>query len=335
MNAAGRLGLYAAGVAVAFAGAYGISAAVVPAGLAAELTKGSSMQEHQGMAHSASTSEALPGLSLSAGGYILSSVQAPVAVGESGELSFQILDDKGEPLLDFERSHEKDLHLIAVRSDGAHFRHVHPVLDKETGTWSLPWSWEAAGTYRMYADFAPAVEGGPDKLTLSRTVDVAGDLVPATVTETRRTDHVDGFDLSLEGDLVAGSTSELTISLSRDGEPVTALEPYLGAFGHLVALREGDLAYLHVHAEGDEPQPGDTSGPEIGFAAAAPTAGRYLLYLDFQVDGEVHTAEFVLDAGPRTGTHDDSGSHDESGSHGDSSSDDDSDSRSGSGSHGH
>jgi hypothetical protein len=328
MNNAGRLGLYAAGVAVAFAGAYGVSAAVVPNGLAAEPTKGSSMQEHQGMARSASTSEALPGLSLSAGGYILSSVRAPAAVGESGELSFRILDHMGQPLLDFERSHDKDLHLIAVRSDGAHFRHVHPLLDQRTGTWSLPWKWNTAGTYRVYADFAPAVEGGPEKLTLSRTVDVAGELVPATATGPKTRAQVDGFDLLLEGDLVAGSTSELTISVSRDGEPVTRLEPYLGAFGHLVALREGDLAYLHVHAEGDEPQPGDTAGPEIGFAAAAPTAGRYLLYLDFQVDGEVHTAEFVLDAGRGTGTHDDSGSHgdarsSDSGSHGES------------GSHGH
>ena len=74
-------------------------------------------------------------------------------------------------------------------------------------------------------------------------------------------------------------------SVTRDGEPVTVLEPYLGAFGHLVALRDGDLAYLHVHAEGADPEAGQTTGPDIAFAAEAPTAGRYLLYLDFQVDG--------------------------------------------------
>ena len=56
---------------------------------------------------------------------------------------------------------------------------------------------------------------------------------------------------------------------------------------HDVLKIEGDLAYLHVHAEGDQPQAGDTAGPDIGFAAEAPTADRYLLYLDFQVDGQV------------------------------------------------
>ena len=128
-----------------------------------------------------------------------------------------------------------------------------------------------------------------------RQVEVAGDFAPVE-TESQTTDEVDGYTVSLNGDLTAGTSSELTISVERDGQPVTTLEPYLGAFGHLVALREGDLAYLHVHAEGDEPQARDTAGPEIGFAAEAPTADRYLLYLDFQVDGQVHTAEFVIDA---------------------------------------
>ena len=89
----------------------------------------------------------------------------------------------------------------------------------------------------------------------------------------------------------------LTVRLTRDGLPVTLLEPYLGAYGHLVALREGDLAYLHVHPHGEEPETGQTSGPEVAFEVTAPTPGRYLLYLDFQVDGQVHTAPFVLDTG--------------------------------------
>jgi hypothetical protein len=89
----------------------------------------------------------------------------------------------------------------------------------------------------------------------------------------------------------------LTATVTKDGEPVTTLEPYLGAYGHLVALRDGDLAYLHVHPEGDEPQPGSTSGPDVEFMTEAPTPGRYLLYLDFKVDGEVRTASFVLDTG--------------------------------------
>jgi len=255
------------------------------------------MDDHSSMrAEKKSNAElpaALPGLSLSSSGYVLAPVTAPAHVGESGELRFQIRTQDGSALTRFATAHEKALHLMVVRSDGDQFRHVHPALDKSTGTWSLPWRWNAAGTYRVYADFTPGDTG--EGVTLARTVEVAGTYAPV-VSEASRVARVDDYTVSIEGDLVVGSSSDLTISITRGGEPVTALEPYLGAFGHLVALREGDLAYLHVHAEGEEPQPGETAGPEITFMAQAPTTGRYLLYLDFQTDGQVRTAPFVLDA---------------------------------------
>jgi hypothetical protein len=302
MKTAARLGLYAAGAAVAFASAFGVAAAVVPDSAVAEWTGGDDMQEHTDSndhdeaAQNASADATLPGLSLSAHGFALSPVSAPRAIDEPGELRFQVITEAGDALSAFETSHGKDLHLIVVRSDGAEYRHVHPVLDEASGTWSMPWTWDEAGSYRVYADFAPAVEDGPEKVTLTRTVDVSGPFEAAPRDETKTIDEIDGFEVSVDGQLVAGSTQELTITVRRDNEPVTALQPYLGAFGHLVALREGDLAYLHVHAEGDEPDSGEVSGPKISFAAQAPTAGRYLLYLDFQVDGRVHTAEFVVDA---------------------------------------
>lgn len=293
MNAAGRLGLYGVGVVVAFGAAFGIGAAVVPASAVDDWTAAASetASGHEGMDMG---DETIPGLSLSGSGYALGPVTAPARTDEFGELSFQILDAEGEPLTSYETAHEKELHLIVVRSDGSEFRHVHPTLDATTGTWSVPWEWDEAGSYRVYADF---VTGDSDKLTLTRTVEVAGEVTPAPATATTTTSEVDGFTVTLDGTLTAGETSELTLSVAREGDPVTTLEPYLGAFGHLVALRDGDMAYLHVHAGGDEPEAGDTAGPDIAFAAEAPTAGRYLLYLDFQVDGQVHTASFVVDAG--------------------------------------
>ena len=302
MNGAGRLSLYSAGLVVAFAGAFAIAAAVVPDNVVTdwkgEASGGHATGGHEKPAMAAHEVAAvtLPGVSLSAYGYALSQVSAPTSVDEAGELSFQVTDEQGAPLTAYTNSHEKDLHLIVVRSDGTEYRHVHPTLDDHTGLWSTPWVWAEAGSYRVYADFAPAVEDGPDKVTLTRTIDVAGEIAPAPATELKTIDEVDGYEVTVDGSLTAGSTSELTLSVSRDGQPVTALEPYLGAFGHLVALRVGDLAYLHVHAEGDEPKAGDTAGPDITFFAEAPTAGRYLLYLDFKVDGQVHTAEFALDA---------------------------------------
>lgn len=297
MNAAGRLALYGGGLVIAFGGAFGIAGAIVPDSAVSGWTEGSDMNGHDGGHDSgaASSAELVKGLSLGIDGYVLAPIAAPGAVGEPGELSFQILDEAGAPLTEYLTSHDKELHLIVARSDGSQFRHAHPVLDASTGTWATPWEWTEAGTYRIFTDFTPAAADAP-ALTLTRTVQVSGEFVPV-VPQPSRVAQVDDFTVSIEGDLVAGSSSDLTVTVSRGGDPVTTLQPYLGAFGHLVALRDGDLAYLHVHAEGDEPEVGDTSGPTIAFAAHAPTAGRYLLYLDFQVDGVVHTAQFVLDAG--------------------------------------
>ena len=232
---------------------------------------------------------------MSSQGYVLSEVSAPQSAAESGELAYTITGPDGSPLTEYQEAHEKEMHLIVVRTDGTQYRHVHPELDPSTGSWSLPWQWEEAGTYKIYADFAPTGDG-EDTLTLSRTVDVAGELTPVTDRPLSAKDEVDGFEVTLDGDLTAGTSSDLTLSVTQDGAPVTTLEPYLGAFGHLVALREGDMEYLHVHAEGEDPAAGETSGPEISFMAEAPTAGRYYLYLDFQIDGEVHTAQFVVEA---------------------------------------
>jgi hypothetical protein len=64
-----------------------------------------------------------------------------------------------------------------------------------------------------------------------------------------------------------------------------------------VALRQGDLAYLHVHPDG---APGDgrtAAGPAVTFYAEVPSAGSYRLYLDFRHGDAVHTAEFTVVAG--------------------------------------
>lgn len=305
MNAAGRLAAYGAGLVLLFGVGLGAGRLWVPEPTSSVPQHSSDSAESEGHGHdgdgpsssAAESTESTLGLSLAQHGYVLGPVEAPGKVGVTGQLSFTIFDAEGSPVTDYTVSHEKKLHLIVVRADGAAFKHVHPRLEESTGTWSLPWTWGAAGTYRVFADFVPAgATVVTPTVTVSRTVDVAGELRSAPVTSVKRSDTVDGYDVSVTGDLKAGESTQLTADITKDGKPVTTLEPYLGSFGHLVALRDGDLAYLHVHPEGDSPAPGATGGSTISFRVEAPTAGRYLLYLDFQIDSTVRTATFVLDA---------------------------------------
>lgn len=303
MNTGTRLGIYGAGLVLAFGGTFAIAGALVPEDAAANWAQDDQASHDDPAASTATPSQParqaqdldVTGVTIARSGLTIGPIDAPATPGETSPLSFQILDLDGEPVTDFETARGKDLHLITVRTDGSEYRHVHPELDRATGTWSLPWNWDSAGSYRVYADFTTA---DATAVTLSRMLDVTGTFEPQPATGVSLRDSVDGFDVTITGELTAGSASDLTLEVTRDGDAVTDLEPYLGAFGHLVALRQGDLAYLHVHAHGDEPQPGDVAGPEVAFTAEAPTAGRYLLYLDFQVDEQVHTAQFVLDATP-------------------------------------
>ncbi len=232
------------------------------------------------------------GLMVSQNGYTFSLADRQVEPGRDVGISFTIDGPDGEPVTGYDVEHEKRLHLIAVRRDFTGFQHVHPELGSD-GTWSSGLDL-TSGQWRLFADFKAS---GVDALTLGADLAVSGDYRPTKESSSEvRTAKVDGYTVELAGNLKPGSDSKLTLSVSKDDEPVTDLQPYLGAYGHLVALREGDLAYLHVHPDG-EPNDGKTEpGPEVVFYAAVPSQGAYRLYLDFRHDGVVRTAAFTLPA---------------------------------------
>jgi hypothetical protein len=204
-------------------------------------------------------------------------------LGQSRPFTFRIVDARGATVRDFDVEHTKRLHLIAVRRDLTGYQHVHPVQAAD-GSWSVPLRFARPGVYRVYADFTAH---GAEKTTLATDVFVPGDFQPFALPSPTTRVSVDGYDVALEGTPKAGAEGDLDFTVSKDGKPV-AVQPYLGADGHLVALREGDLAYLHVHPGG---KPGDV-GP-IAFMTEYPSAGRYRLFLQFKHDNKVHTAAFT------------------------------------------
>ncbi len=253
--------------------------------------------------HASTVAEAT-GLTARADGYTLALADREVAAGRT-RLDFRVLTSSGRPLLDYTREHDKDLHLIVVRRDLTGFQHVHPVLDRESGTWSVDVRL-TPGVWRVIADFTPE---GWEGITLADDLAVAGDFAPEPLPADDRTARIatdEGvYTVSLEGDTAPGAATVLTTRIELDGEPVTDLEPYLGAFGHLVAIRAGDLGYLHVHPEEGEP------GPGIEFATAFPEPATYRLFLDFQHRGTVRTAAFTVESGGApSGDHEEGEGHD-------------------------
>ncbi|MGQ4598795.1 hypothetical protein [Nocardia sp. R6R-6] len=290
MNASIKLGGFALGLAAVFGIALATGAVIGPEPAAHNSGKHDGPTE-QGAAHS----EALPaGMLATERGYTLRLENSQAPATPSTPLRFRILDQNGVAVTRYVRNHDKDLHLIVVRRDMAAFQHVHPALGAD-GTWSVPIDLTRAGDYRVFADFIP--DAG-DNLTLGADLRVPGNYEPQQLPPATNTATVGDYSVTLDGVVVPGQPSTVTLSVRRGGKPVDDLQPYLGAYGHLVALRATDLGYLHVHPEG---HPGDgvtPAGPGITFALTAPSAGDYRLFLDFQHEGVVRTAEFTLSVPP-------------------------------------
>ncbi|MER7006851.1 hypothetical protein ABT297_27950 [Dactylosporangium sp. NPDC000555] len=294
-----KLGAYALGLAAVFIAAVGVGSIAGPAPAPAahtdtHTTAGTRTATGHGD-HQDGASASLPGgLQVAEGGYHLQPLTTTLSTASAAPFRFRVIGPDAQPVTGYTVSHDKELHLIVVRRDLTGFQHLHPQRDPD-GTWSVPIAVTAAGQYRVFADFQPAGRGRG--LTLGVDVPAPGGYEPVALPAPQRTATVDGYTVTLDGTLTPGTASKLTLTVTRDGAPVTDLQPYLGAYGHLVALRDGDLAYLHVHPDGT---PGDgrtAAGPQVTFFAEVPSAGTYRLFLDFQHAGTVRTAEFTAVAG--------------------------------------
>ncbi|CAM5243057.1 hypothetical protein [Streptomyces chartreusis] len=319
MHAGLRITAFAAALAATFGTAYGVGKGVdtvVEDPAPARHESHAEAKPDAGGAGGRGGHEAAPagGLQISEDGYTLDLRTPTVTAGKRTELSFAIRDSAGRAVAAYQREHEKELHLIVASRDLVTYRHLHPTRAAD-GTWSIPVELPRAGGYRVFADFTPAKKGA-ENLTLGADLAAAGSFEPQRMPAPNGTAKIHGYEVRLDGGLRPGKAGELKLNVSRDGRPVKNLQPYLGAYGHLVALRSGDLAYLHVHPNG-EPGDGSTKpGPQISFTATAPSSGTYRLFLDFKHEGKVHTAEFTVRAGAST-TATEAPAHDEgTGEHG-------------------
>jgi hypothetical protein len=274
MNAPARLAAFAVVLMLVFAGA-----AFAGSRIDAHPGKSDAGPRMGAMAGAKMAPQPVRGLAVSENGLALELSRRSAPKGTPFELAFRIADRRGRTVRDFDVEHTKRMHFIVVRRDMTGFQHLHPTEDAD-GTWSLPVTLPDAGTYRVFADFSV----GEKPYTLADDITVDGSVRSRALPAPTGAVAVDGLRVALsEGATKAGRESELAFTVTRAGKPV-AIQNYLGAKGHLVALRQGDLAFLHVHPDENRLQ----------FMATFPTAGTYRLFLQFKTaDGRLHTAAFT------------------------------------------
>ncbi len=234
------------------------------------------------------------GTRAAAGGYRLADLRLPRGTDGPGDLTFRIVDQDDEPVVDFTEQQTELLHLYVVRTDYAIYRHVHPTLGKD-GRWSAPVDLGDPGDYRVIADFQPT--GADEPVVLGDTGAVPGRWTPAGLTE----GGDDGVvRVEVDGAAAVGTDGRLHLVVTTlDGAPVT-LGTYLGTSAHVSGFRVGgppsDGVFVHVHPYG-EPEVAD-DGTRLTFHTTFERAGDYRLFVQVRVDGLLHTVPVTATVEP-------------------------------------
>ena len=245
------------------------------------------------------------GLLATAEGYTFTAESTLLDGMPDAPFRFRITDPAGAVVHDYDVTHERQLHLVVVARDLAAYHHLHPVLEAD-GTWAVPLPTLTPGTYRAFADFT--VAGGP-ALTLGLDLFVPGGALYSPLPPPAGLVAVHGYNVSMTGAPAlgeGGQSGEVALTVTSGGAPVTDLQPYLGAFGHLVVLRTSDLAFVHAHpveADGVDPTTATTTaaaaaGPTVRFHVAVDAPGDYRMFFEFAHAGVVHTAPFTVHVPP-------------------------------------
>jgi Cu+-exporting ATPase len=232
-------------------------------------------------------------------------VPADAVPGRPATVVLRVSDTRtGRWVDDIGRSHEEWIHLIVTRHDLGTFAHVHPQPTGRPGEFAVPVTFPTAGRYDLHAEFRRKGQMS-DVLATARAVVADANATPdEPVRESGRVQVVDGVRVELTGEAEAGHRSRLTYRFSdaRTGAPVTTLQPYLAAAGHIVVMPADGHGFAHEHAEAEDADgnpvfalPTQTFGPDLDVHAAFPRPGLYRLWGQFRfADGTVVTTQFTV-----------------------------------------
>ncbi|WP_067433953.1 hypothetical protein [Nocardioides jensenii] len=280
MSTLGRIAAFAVGLAVVFGLAVYVGRAAGP-----DVTDEVANEEHDGMGDMEDMSGE-PGGDHADGdhgaAYQLDLARPEVEPGRR-TVDFTIVDEHGDPLLDYDVVHEKRLHLVVIGTPSlTDFQHVHPTMAAD-GRWTARLAL-APGSYQVYAD---ATTGGENFVANTELTVTGHHPRPAPVPAATVLERTGPYAVAM-----TRGEGRVTFTISRAGKPVTELEPYLGANGHLVVIETAGFDYLHAHPLDGPP------GPQVSFEVAE-SAERHRMFLEFKHDGAVRRVEFTVNGTER------------------------------------
>jgi len=194
----------------------------------------------------------------------------------------------GKQVQSYEIVHEKPIHLFILSSDLKYFSHEHPTM-VPGGIFRHTTTLPKAGVYKIFADFYP-LNGTPQ--LVPKIVSTQGFRTPIDETMVRPArDIAPKESTNLRASLFLEPTDPIPAKktlLFIDLDPVDGLEPYLGAWAHMLIESHDLIDTIHAH-----PSVADANG-KMQFDIFFPREAIYRIWIQFQRQGKVNTVAFTL-----------------------------------------
>jgi hypothetical protein len=208
--------------------------------------------------------------------------------GRKVELTFEILDPKTEKRVEnFAVVHERLFHMFLVSEDLQFFVHDHPVKGPDS-LFRFPAIFPKPGAYRVLADFYP--EGGTPQLIVKTLIASGKAAAPDPLAADLTPKQGENLEVELVTEPAAPLARKKTLLFFRL-KPGDGLEPYLGAWGHMLTASEDLIDIIHSHPAFGE------GGSQIQFNLIFPRPGKYKIWVQFQRLGVVNTVAFTVPVG--------------------------------------
>lgn len=184
----------------------------------------------------------------------------------------------------FQLAHTRAIHALAVDPSLTDYSHSHPQPATQAGMWTYAFIPKCNRRYHLWLDLTP-VGGAQQYVMLVLNPHAASAPVDKTLSRSAGVGNVSAT-LTFDTPLIAGEAAMGHLAIQRDRKPFAALEPVMGAYGHIVGIAENWKTIAHVHPMGIEPtRATDRGGPVIDFHLEPKHAGFLKLFAQIQVDG--------------------------------------------------
>lgn len=216
----------------------------------------------------------------------LSSTPEIIEAGKPANLSISITEDSKNVKLD--AVHEMKMHLLVVNEELTWFDHIHPE-EQTDGTYKVSEIFPGGGKHLLFTDYKPFGTSGNVNV---QEIDVKGTPlnIPKITTE-KLVSKVDKYIVTLTNgnDLKTNKGQVLKFTIEENSKKLEEkdVEQYLGANAHIVMIGKETKDFLHIHPMSD-----------INFPIYAETKikknGIYRMWVQFKIDGTVHTVDFTV-----------------------------------------